>query len=83
MSRRVAIIGFVLSLLFTAFALYAVAFWAWVSATPLSPAQRSRVEYNYYVWLLLAGVGIVSTVTSAVIADRKRKRTPSDLEVKQ
>jgi hypothetical protein len=50
----VSILG--LSLVGFLWSLYAAAFFAWLTATPLTPAQLVRARYDYYVWLAVGGV---------------------------
>lgn len=51
---------------------YAVIFFAWLSATPLSTQQLQRVRYDYVIWLIGAVIGCVLSITSVVVFLRNR-----------
>lgn len=72
--RAIAWIIFVLSVLAILFCAYAFLFWAWVTATPLTPAQLSRAQYNAYVWFGLAALSLVAAVVALVWAIRLGRR---------
>jgi hypothetical protein len=72
--RAVAWVIFVLSVLAIFFCGYAFLFWAWVTATPLTPAQLSRAQYNAYVWFGLAALSLVAAVVTLVWAIRLGRR---------
>ena len=45
------------------FSLYAVLYWAWVTATPLTESQLARAQYNATAWCwLLVGSAVAATV---------------------
>ena len=72
--RAFAWIIFVLSLLAILFCGYAFLFWAWVTATPLTPAQLARAQYNAHVWLGLAALSLIAAVVALVWAIRLGRR---------
>lgn len=74
---------FILSCLAGLFAFYSAAFWLWVSATPLTPPERDRVEYNYYFWLGIACASLASAIASLSVALRKRRNPARGVEVPQ
>jgi hypothetical protein len=43
----------VLSVCLAMYAIYAAAFFAWLTATPLSGAQLTRVQHDCYAWFLI------------------------------
>jgi hypothetical protein len=53
---------------------YAYAYWAWVTATPLTPAQLARAQYNAHVWLTLAGLCVAVAGGALIIALRHGRR---------
>ena len=71
---RSAWLIFVLAVLSTLFCGYALVFWAWVTATPLTPAQLARAQYNAYVWFGLAALSFATAVASLVWGLRRRRR---------
>ena len=80
--RAIAWVIFVLSLLATFFCGYAFLFWAWVTATPLTPAQLARAQYNAYVWAALAVASLVAAVIALVWAIRLgRRKLPGGFDV--
>jgi ammonia channel protein AmtB len=80
--RAIAWIIFVLSLLAILFCGYAFLFWAWVTATPLTPAQLARAQYNAYLWAGLAGASLVAAVIALFGAIRLgRRRLHSGFDV--
>jgi hypothetical protein len=66
--RAIAWIIFVLSVLAIFFCGYAFLFWAWVTATPQTPAQLARAQYNANVWLRLAALSLVAAVVALIWA---------------
>jgi hypothetical protein len=72
--RATAWIIFVLSVLAILFCGYAFLFWAWVTATPLTPAQLARAQYNANVWLGLAALSLVVAIVALVWAIRLGRR---------
>lgn len=46
--------------LLAAYAAYAYAYFAWLSATPLSESQLKRVQYDAAIWLGVLGFSIVA-----------------------
>jgi hypothetical protein len=71
--RTIAWIIFTLSVLGLLFCLYSYLFWTWVTATPLSPAQLARAQYNGKVWLALGAVSFVLAIVSLVVVIRSFK----------
>jgi uncharacterized membrane protein len=72
--RAIAWIIFVLSVLAILFCGYAFLFWAWVTATPLTPAQLARAQYNAYVWFGLAALSLIASVVALDWAIRLGRR---------
>jgi hypothetical protein len=72
--RVIAWIIFVLTVLSILFCGYAFLFWAWVTATPLTPAQLARAQYNAHVWLGLAAVSLIAAVIVLIWIIRLRRR---------
>jgi ammonia channel protein AmtB len=80
--RAVAWIIFVVSVLAVLFCSYTYLFWAWVTATPLTPPQLARAQYNAHVWLGLAAAAFVAAVVALVCAIRLgRRNVPSGFPV--
>ncbi len=72
--RAIARIIFVLYVIAIPFCGYAFVFWAWVTATPLIPAQLARAQYNANVWLGLAALSLVAAVVALIWAIRLGRR---------
>ena len=72
--RAIAWIIFVLSVVAIPFCGYAFLFWAWVTATPLTPPQLARAQYNANVWFGLAALSVVVAVVALVWAIRLGRR---------
>jgi len=80
--RAIAWTIFVLSLLAMLFCAYAFLFWAWVTATPLTPAQLARAQYNSNVWGGFAVASLVATAFALVWAiSLGRQRLPRGSDV--
>ena len=76
MKRALQRTGLILGVLFSLFSCYSYAFWGWVTATPLTPAQLERAQYNAYLWLVFALLGIAISVWMIVILVRNKKESP-------
>src|SRR5215210_1721507 len=72
--RAIAWIIFVLSVFAILFCGYAFLYWGWLTATPLTPAQLARAQYNANVWLGLAALSLVAAVVARVWAIRLGRR---------
>jgi hypothetical protein len=72
--RGLAWVIFILAVAGILFCGYAYFFWAWVTATPLTPAELGRAQYNAYAWLALAGLSLVAAVVAFVFAMRQGRR---------
>jgi len=74
--RAIAWIIFGLSVLGILYCGYAFLFWAWVTATPLTPTQLARAQYIANVWFGLAALSLAAAVLALVWAIRlgRRKR---------
>ena|ERR1700722_10287986 len=54
--------------------MYAFLFFAWLTATPLTPQQIARAQYDANVWLVLAGLSVAAGVIDLIVLFRPRKR---------
>jgi hypothetical protein len=74
--RTILITVVVLSVLGILFSLYSAAYFMWLSATPLTPAQQSRVRFDYYAWLAIGGacIGSLIVCTAILLLAPKRRR---------
>jgi hypothetical protein len=72
--RAIAWTMFVLSVLAIFFCVYSFLFFAWLTATPLTPAQLARAQWDAYVWLALAGVSLVAAIIALIFAIRLSRR---------
>ena len=81
--RAIAWIIFVLSIVAILFCGYAFLFWAWATATPLTPAQLARAQFNAKVWLGLAALSLIAAVGALVWAIRlgRRRKVLSGFDV--
>jgi hypothetical protein len=68
--RAIAWIAFALSASAILFCSYSFLYFAWLTATPLASAQLVRVRYSADVWPALAGLSVVATIVSLVLAIR-------------
>ncbi len=48
------------------FSLHAAAFFAWVTATPISPAELAHARWLHFLWLAAVGVCLTVFVTACV-----------------
>ncbi len=66
----------VVLILVSLFALYSAVFFGWLTATPLSPVQLKRAEYDYYCWFSLFVISFLSgiAVTARMIWLRRKLR---------
>ena len=72
--RVVVWLIFVLAVLATFYLGYLTLFWAWVTATPLSPAGLARAQRNFYFCLALTGASFVSAIVALILAARSARR---------
>jgi hypothetical protein len=74
-------IAFGLSALSLIYCGYMFVFWAWVTATPLTPAQLSNAQYRGNAWMGLAGLSLVASIGALAFALSAcpRKTSPRDL----
>lgn len=80
--RAIAWLTFVLSLFATLYCGYAFMFWAWLTATPLTPVRLAYAQYNAKVWLGLMAASFLGAAASLVWAIRLRTRpTPRGFDV--
>ncbi|HEV8607395.1 MAG TPA: hypothetical protein VGQ99_18815 [Tepidisphaeraceae bacterium] len=89
MKRAIQIAGLVLGVLFTLFSCYSYVFWGWVTATPLTPPQLKRAQFNAHAWLILTLLGVLISVWLIVMISRRKKESrgfpvvPTDQESKE
>ena len=69
--RRRRRIGLGAMLLLGLYSAYEVVFYAWLSATPLSPSDFERARYHYNGWLISLGFSVVAAVVLALWGRRR------------
>ena len=72
--RRLAWPIFALAVLATAYSAYAALFFAWVTATPLTPPQLAQAQFYAYVWSASAATSAVVAIIDFVFIIRRRER---------
>ena len=50
-------------ILVSLFALYSAAYFGWLTATPLSPSQLKRCQYDYYCWFSIFIISFLSGIS--------------------
>ena len=75
--RVIAWLIFVLSLLASLYCGHAFLFWAWLTATPLTPTRLAQAQYNANVWLSLTAASVLAAVASFVWVIRLGRRPAS------
>lgn len=84
MIRFISCAMLVLALPGLLFCLYNVAFWAWITATPVSPARLQQAQRYHYLWLSLSGLAFAIAVGCIVALIRTRRgKNHSGFEVIQ
>ena len=71
--RVVAWLIVVLGILGTLYFGYVTLYWAWVTATPLTPAGLARAQRNFYFCLALTGASFVGAIVALVFAVRSAR----------
>jgi hypothetical protein len=67
-------LGIVASLLLALYAAYATAYFAWLTATPLSAARLKRVQYDAYVWFAILCFALIAIAVLAFRTWSRRKK---------
>ncbi len=76
MSRTIKyIIGITASVLVMLYSAYATLYFGWVTATPLSPAQLKRAQFDCGAWLTMTVICFVTALILSVLFYRHYKST--------
>jgi len=70
-----------LSILGLLVSLYSAAFFAWLTATPLTPPQLARARYDFYFWLVIGGGCVCVAVICVIVLVRHGRRVRAGFEV--
>jgi heme exporter protein CcmD len=72
--KKALVIGFVLAAGATLLSLYSIAYFGWLTATPLSDAEAKRVKYDFYVWTAVLVISLISLAGLVLLTALRRRR---------